>query len=1003
MNNSFFKLTLLEINTCRKLSSFFFIFFLFPLSSFAQVGILKHYTLKDGLPSSVIYRGTEDKDGYIWFGTDLGVTRFDGKQFKNFTLTDGLSDNEILVVKQDSKGRVWFLGANGTVSYYLNGRIFNSSNDTTLKYIKSGSSFINFFEDKEGKIWFSSSEYFILANKNKINVFRTSDSNLSPEGVIFDSHLGQIIITRSYGKFNSCIYSGGKFSLFNLHYPKVKNFTVEYRLKDGGVLFQANEGIVFQKDTTQKLIIPLDSSFLSHPLFGIVLTPDNKLWLSFKGKGVFCYNYSDFKQEKNNFLNHSFPINLICDHEGNIWLSTANDGLYMLPAWTSSIKLFTTKDGLSSNKIFSVAKNNKNEIVVGLNNGQAQIIAENKIVSTLNLGENNNNHVLNIQCKGDDRWFATDGGIFHYYDRNQRSRKRFIKINDVFGSANILAIKDISVNANAVYISTHARLCKYNLPYDISEKKPCQIINTTVQRYYSVLAASNNVIWYSTNAGLFSLTNDKIISHISENEFLTKRINDIAETDDSTLVLAIYGYGLLFYKNGKVLHHLTKKDGLASDICKKVFLFKNKIYIATPEGFSIVGYNKNKVEFIRNYTTSNALPSNDVNDVYADDEDVLVATAEGLVVLKQKNISLTPSEIPLLRFNSIKLGERKLDADSSYYFDYTQNSFQFNYIGIYYKSATDVSYRYRLKESENWQFTKNTSIDLVSLSPDNYHFQVQSKIPGGKWSDVKSFNFSIAPPLWKTIEFNVLLFIIVISIAIVSIRWRFKSILKRQKEKASIDKQMNRLEQQALQSMMNPHFIFNVMNSIQQFINSNDKDKANHYLSEFARLIRMNLELSIKQIISLEDEINYLELYLSLEKIRFGERFTYEIMVSSAIDDDETMVPPMMIQPFLENAIWHGILPLQGNGYVKLSIEKTPDNLLRILIVDNGVGIKASPETSQEEKKGKHKSRGMSMTYQRLELIGKTSGKKLSIIYTQTFPEKLNSGTTVELLLPGNL
>ena len=140
-----------------------------------------------------------------------------------------------------------------------------------------------------------------------------------------------------------------------------------------------------------------------------------------------------------------------------------------------------------------------------------------------------------------------------------------------------------------------------------------------------------------------------------------------------------------------------------------------------------------------------------------------------------------------------------------------------------------------------------------------------------------------------------------------------------------------------------------------------------------------------------------------MEKIRFGERFTYEIMVSSAIDDDETMVPPMMIQPFLENAIWHGILPLQGNGYVKLSIEKTPDNLLRILIIDNGVGIKASPETSHEEKKGKHKSRGMSMTYQRLELIGKTSGKKLSIKYTQTFPEKLNSGTTVELLLPGNL
>ena len=1003
MNSSFFKLALFELNTCRKLSSSLFIFFLFSLSSFAQVGILKHYTIKDGLPSSVIYRGTEDKDGYIWFGTDLGVTRFDGKQFKNFTLTDGLSDNEILVVKQDSKGRVWFLGSNGTVSYFLKGKIFNSSNDTTLKYIKSRSSFINFFEDKDGKLWFSSTgEYIILDNKK--NVFRIKNSNIATYGVIFDSHLGQIIITNSNRKFNSCIYSGGKISFFTSRYSKVNGFTVEYRLKNGCVLFQAKEGIVFQKDTTQKLIIPLDSSFRSHPLFGNVLTPDNKLWLSSAGKGVYCYNYSNLKQEANSFLNNNNPVNLVCDHEGNIWLGTSTEGLYMLPAWTSSVKLFTTKDGLNSNKIFSVTKNNKNEIVVGLNNGQAQIIAESKIVSTFKLGEERNDkRILNIQCKGDDRWFATDGGIFHYYDRNKRSHKLSNKINDVFGSTNIVAIKDIFVNANAVFIATYSYLCKYNLPYDASENRTCQVLNTPAQRYYSICPATNNVIWYSSNSGLYSLEDNKIVSHISENEFLSKRINDILETSDSTLALATYGYGLLFYKHGKVLHHLTKKDGLASDICKKIFLFKNRLYIATPEGFSIVGYNKDSVEFIRNYTTSNALPSNDVNDVYADDEDVLVATAEGLVVLKQKNISLTPSEIPLLRFNSIKLGERKLDADSSYYFDYTQNSFQFNYIGIYYKSATDVSYRYRLKESENWQFTTNTSIDLVSLSPDDYDFQIQSKIPGGKWSNVKSFNFSIAPPFWKTIEFIVLLFIIVISIAIVSIRWRFKSILKRQKEKASIDKQMNRLEQQALQSMMNPHFIFNVMNSIQQFINSNDKDKANHYLSEFARLIRINLELSIQQIISLEDEINYLELYLSLEKIRFGERFTYEIMVSPAIDDDETMVPPMMIQPFLENAIWHGILPLQGNGYVKLSIEKTPDNLLRILIIDNGVGIKASPETNQDEKKRKHKSRGLSMTYQRLELIVKTSGKKLSIKYTQTFPEKLNSGTTVELLLPGNL
>ena len=243
------------------------------------------------------------------------------------------------------------------------------------------------------------------------------------------------------------------------------------------------------------------------------------------------------------------------------------------------------------------------------------------------------------------------------------------------------------------------------------------------------------------------------------------------------------------------------------------------------------------------------------------------------------------------------------------------------------------------------------------------------------------------------------IFLLIAASTTTLVQFRFRNLKKKHREKIKLEKQINGLEQQALQAMMNPHFIFNVMNSIQQFMNSNNKHAANHYLSEFARLIRMNLNLTIKGLVSLEEEINYLELYLSLEKIRFGEQFSYEIILASDIDDDETMIPPMMIQPFLENAIWHGILPLKGKGHVILSIEKTEDKLLKIQIIDNGIGI-SEKNTKKEVKADAHKSYGMALTRQRLDLIEKETDTKLHIKIEKAYPEELNPGTRVELLLP---
>jgi LytS/YehU family sensor histidine kinase len=219
-------------------------------------------------------------------------------------------------------------------------------------------------------------------------------------------------------------------------------------------------------------------------------------------------------------------------------------------------------------------------------------------------------------------------------------------------------------------------------------------------------------------------------------------------------------------------------------------------------------------------------------------------------------------------------------------------------------------------------------------------------------------------------------------------------------QKAALEEQISGLEQKALQAMMNPHFIFNVMNSIQHYINGNDRQAANLYLSDFAALVRMNLEISNKSFISLFEEIAYLRLYLSLESLRFKNRLDYAISIDPEIDEEETTIPVMVLQPFVENAILHGVVPLTETGLVQINITKENDDLMKVQIIDNGVGY----EHSLESKSGsKHISRGMKLTRQRLELIGRRSGQQCYVEVKDARQVYMKQGTVVEILLPMNI
>jgi LytS/YehU family sensor histidine kinase len=223
-----------------------------------------------------------------------------------------------------------------------------------------------------------------------------------------------------------------------------------------------------------------------------------------------------------------------------------------------------------------------------------------------------------------------------------------------------------------------------------------------------------------------------------------------------------------------------------------------------------------------------------------------------------------------------------------------------------------------------------------------------------------------------------------------------------QREQAQIQTKADslQLEQQALYAMMNPHFTFNALQSIQYFIMVQDKMSATKFLTQFAKLVRMNLDSSKSQFISLNDEIERLKLYLSLEKMRFQDKFDYALEVDEEIDKSETLIPPMILQPFVENSLKHGIMPLEGNGEISVHIQEEDENTLLVSIRDNGIGISASKKM-KADRPNDHVSQGMTITQDRLKLFSKTTGKAYTIDFEEVEKEDGTiGGTLVRIRLP---
>lgn len=369
-------------------------------------------------------------------------------------------------------------------------------------------------------------------------------------------------------------------------------------------------------------------------------------------------------------------------------------------------------------------------------------------------------------------------------------------------------------------------------------------------------------------------------------------------------------------------------------------------------------------------------------------------------VSKKSNIDTLP---PLIYISGIKINEKDTLPGNYYSLSYSENSIKINYAAFSAVNTQKFQFRYRLSDiDKDWVYTDNTFAQYNALPPGDYLFSVSAMNAQGIWSkENASIFFKITPPFWQTVWFFILLISSIAILAFLFFIIRVKQIKIREQEKTQLHKRIADIELQALRAQMNPHFIFNTLASIQYFITDNNVESANQYLSKFAKLMRSIIHNSRRKKVPLKDEIQALELYIQMEQLRCNYSFDYEIKCSENIDVNDDEIPGLLIQPYVENAIWHGLMYIKDRkGILKISLDKK-DDLLKCVIDDNGIGRKKSMELKAQSLKP-HQSVGMSITKERLDILNSVQNSKLSV----TIIDKVNNetqeseGTKVEIFIP---
>ena len=961
-----------------------FILFFYPsIFVFAQHEPVRNFSVKDGLPSGRVYDCVQDRQGFMWFATAAGLARFDGTNFKVFTTEDGLTNNEILQLALDKDGSIWIIpfGTSSCIYDPASQKLYNEQNYPELGKIKEPPN-MWIRNSAAGLIGHAKTGIFLLENKRKINLIEPSSLkkiDFSQLQEIWPLNRDSIIVFLTNQK--AYLFTDADTSRLDIAAPG-RGYTLPKSPDWGTWKIFINSRPITRLALYEYVndgSIRSRAEFNSDYAINTVARYDQKIYIA-TSNGV--YAMDTLLQPLERFFQGKNISKVFVDNSGNEWIcSLSGEGVYL--RLKNGVRQLSVGSGLLDDIVSALRVNRENELYCGDEKGNIYGIDPREVfIKPAFIAR------LPEAVRGLELYKSS---FVAYSNYKLYANRRFI--NHDFGP-----IKSVIVNENDdLLIGAQAFLKLYNW-----DKNKFDTIGGG--KRYTALSYLEQKLYFGNNEGLFEyIKSDPYRGETNDSVLLKRPINYLIASKDSILWVATNNDGIVAMKNDKIIGHFTTSStpSITSNICRKLFYDKehNVIWIATNKGvnnilYSFAGGSLNAVT--SSITASDGLNDDDVNDVCVKNGKVYAATIKGICIFNSdlKKI-IVPVRITDVFIKNYSPFDSTNAISSNYDLTHRQNNVSISYAGICFTCDKKLVFQYRMLgvgSDSSWKTTTANTVEFGELRKGNYAFQVRTD-PG----NMQEVRFHIAPAFWHTNWFYTLGATVIMVIFLFSTMFIAQRIRKREKEKATISKRFAELEFQALQAQMNPHFVFNAMNTLQNYILKNESENASEYLAKFARLMRLFLESSRNKFTQLRNEIELLRNYIELEQARLEDKFQYWIHIDPEVEMD-TKIPSVMIQPFVENAILHGLRHKNdSNGFLDLQFSAR-DHILECRIRDNGIGREASTMINKTKDK-LYKSQALNIIDDKIKALKEINNVEIKIAIEDNIQEKgKGTGTVVTIL-----
>jgi ligand-binding sensor domain-containing protein len=919
----------------------------------------------NGLPSNTIYSLLQSKNGVVYIGHEEGITRYNGSSFKHIkNRGKGKSLNNLI---EDDNGKVLsasFFGdlvsLNSDTLQFLDHVNLNITGRPILKQLNKRT----FVHDVNNLFYLKDNTLNPIFISNK-NIYITDIDTASNGCLLVAYFLSNKLAINIYDRNNKLLNT--TLSTDNID-GKCKFVTIN----DHTMIYQFNKNklYTYTKDQIRLSTIQFKAE-LGYTKWSYLKSIEKNIYALVGYDGVYFFNNKG--DEKMHLLKGSQVSDIIKDKEGNLWISSLNEGVYIFP--DLNILKYSLNDILGKNDYVNRAiQTSQNKIILGSFKGKLICLDENYQI------EKCFEHDIrsDIQSIYYDK---KNKNIFTYCDKLYKLNEKTFAIEKTY---TITSTKDIAIVNDTIFCATSMNL---NIIHGdrIVEKFNGTWINTL--HYDSIM----HELWVGTNKGLFRYNpstqkeiKEELLTKIKINPVITK----IVEDTKNNLYFLVSNYGVI-----KRTKHGLYSTILSNSDVKSIKTFNNLLYVLFNDQVWLFDLQKNITVYKLNQTKG---MDSHIIDFYKTNNNYIVIHPNSIKLYKR--IMDTNFIKPSIQLQDIK-GTYKRILPNKLSSEYTKNILEFTLEVLpNIRSKNQFTFKYRLRDiDEDWVTLSNEKAEYnfkyQQLDSKNYIFEAIAINEDGVESSVFTLYIEVTPPFWKKWWFIIISIVLIITILKTLYNWRIHLIYKKNKEK--LDKQRSQIkllsaELTAIRSQMNPHFIFNTLSSIQAKVLTAKSEDAYNDISKFSQLIRSVLEYSNKEYILLAKEIDFIKNYLHLESSRFEGKIHFNLDIDKETDIHFLEIPTLITIPFIENAIKHGLLHKEGDKTLNIKINGNQMGL-NIIISDNGIGRARSNEINIKSLK-EHKSFAIEATNKRIERINLSDKMKVNIKI-----EDLETGTQVTI------